>query len=294
MKKKFLWLFSIIAIASTIFLIGCQKERFFDQDEIVQVERDLTDSEIEDVVKMIEDAGISDISRAEIANKLNEPVKQNALRAGGGPCYDSSDLTSFLAQYGQCAPDYIPTWNNYFQDANCAVAKWQYFGHERDPETGEGVLSEMISDSIVWNVSGATVTTFEDDGNSNNNTGNLWFQTYTVDENLDTIPNCGFFQPPTNGGHETTVTVYVGGAVYQRSAAGWAQVNNVPDEFPYSAPNGPGYSEPSSTFDWSGCFCPIEFEPYEFMVEGLQWDLNYDGCVNVADLLILLAGYGAC
>lgn len=214
-------------------------------------------------------------------------------RANGPLCYDTADLLAFLVEYGRKAIDYIPTWNNYFQDANCNVAQWQYFGAERDALSGEGFGSNIIPDSVVWNIDGILVTTYPDDASPNQNAGNLWFQTYSQDIEGNLTPNCGFFQPACNGGHDATVTVYIDGAIYQRSAAGWAQVNSVPDDFPYCAPYGSGYSEPSATFDWAGCGCPFVFEQYQFMLDsGLEWDLDNDGMVATTDLLHFLVDYG--
>lgn len=279
MKKIFL-LFALLFLINQ----GCKKEEFV--DDFSSVEQTINKVTFE--------------TPQELTGWLNEKIGRDEFRPGmfqelfqrsAKPlCYDSIDLLSFLSQYGQKADDYIPAWNNYFQDANCNVAQWQYFGYERDPETSNGIGTELVPDSVVWSVSGAEHTTYGEES--------LFFQTYTLDpETLDTVPNTdcpGIFQPPCNGGHATTVTVYLDEAVYQRSAVGWAQVNTVPETIaPFCAPYGFAYSEPSATFDWAECGCLFEFNEFEFMIDsGLDWDLAQDGHINTSDLLILLTNYG--
>lgn len=277
---------NIILLAAALMLTfqGCKKESF--DTNFLSIHQNKDEVYFENSKELAdwlnETAGRTDFQASqfdELFSKSNQPL-----------CYNATDLLHFLAQFGLKAPDYIPSWNNYIQDVNCALG-WDYIGHERNPETANGVTTQITPDSVVWNLDGLTHTTYSGDFT-------LYFQTYFVDPvTLDTLPrlDCpGTFQPPCNASQETTVTVYINGAVYQRSAIGWAQINNVPESLaPYCAPFGPGYSEPSANFDYLGCFCLFQFEPYQFMVDsGLEWDLNQDGGVFISDLFIFLSQYG--
>jgi len=168
--------------------------------------------------------------------------------------FNGGDLLNFLSEYGQTESDYIPTWNNFFQDASCNVAQWQYTGAE--------------ADAVQWILNGDTITNAEA----------LKFETPF---------NCGGYLPPCNGAHDCTVRVTVNGAIFERSAIGWARVNGL--DLP-SCQLQVFDVEPSGTF-WQGQ--PIEFEPFEFLVEPkLKYDLNGDHIVNGSDLLIFLTSYG--
>lgn len=106
--------------------------------------------------------------------------------------FTSADLLGLLAEYGQNEPDYVPTWNNFFQDAQCNTAQWQYTGQP--------------CDSVQWILYGDTI---RDDVS-------LFFLT----EN-----GCGYYQPPCNGAHDVTVRAYLDGTIYERSAVSWGRLN---------------------------------------------------------------------
>ena len=170
-------------------------------------------------------------------------------KSNGG--YTMDDVLGLIAEFGQKEPDYIPQWNNYFQDAFCNTAQWTF-------------LSAPV-DSVFWILNGDTVR----------NDISLWFST---------PQGCGFYSPPCNGGHVCTVQAHIGGSVYERTATGYALVNNT------GLPScGIGPFEVTS----AGLFSagqPINFEPYEFLVHSrFNYDLDGNHTVNVQDLFILLS-----
>ena len=170
-------------------------------------------------------------------------------KSNGG--YTMDDVLGLIAEFGQKEPDYIPQWNNYFQDAFCNTAQWTF-------------LSAPV-DSVFWILNGDTVR----------NDISLWFST---------PQGCGFYTPPCNGGHVCTVQAHIGGSVYERTATGYALVNNT------GLPScGIGPFEVTS----AGLFSdgqPINFEPYEFLVHSrFNYDLDGNHTVNVQDLFILLS-----
>lgn len=168
--------------------------------------------------------------------------------------YDSADLIELLAQYGNECEDYVPTWNNYFQDASCNTAQWQYLG-EGSP------LFIIGEDSIA--------------------THSLRFQTYFQNDSV----NCPGYEYLCNGALFCTVRVEYNGCIYERSAIGYASRN----PSPFENCGSPLDVTPSGTF-WAGQ--QLEFEPYEFLVDGFEYDLNNDGKVDSSDLLDLFANYG--
>lgn len=201
-------------------------------------------------------------------------------------CYNTEDLLSFISQYRTRVPDFIPVWNNYFQDVNCFDSRWEFFLYERqqDGTAPPPAVTELV-DNVEWNVSGAIVNT----------DGDLQFATYFITEG-DTIlnPNCpGTFQPPCNGGHEVVVTVTIGGATYQRSNISFGGVNNVPASIaPLCTELTVSDITDSGQFD-QDCPCPTVFDSYEFLLDsGLEWDLDNDGVVELLDLLIFFENYG--
>mgnify|MGYP002639637569 CR=1 FL=1 len=291
MRNISLKIMSFIFVGCAFFLWSCEKEIIepVQQEQVVKEQKWDSIEEFEmyadRAYQIIHSSGIEELetmSYEDVAYTMKNGRQMNE-------CFNSNDLLSFLAEYGASAPDYIPAWNNYFQDANCNVAQWQYFGKERGEE-GTAVNTTIIPDQVIWNVSGEEFAATTTDGT-------LKFTTYIIEGN-DTIPNInceGNFQPPCNGGHAVTVTVIIGDAVYQRSNISWGQVNNVPESI---APDCTEYSSfdvtNSSTFDFD-CFCPIVFDEYQYLIDdGLTWDLNGDHVVNASDLLIFIANYGNC
>tara|TARA_R110000851_G_scaffold319347_1_gene483666 strand:- start:6358 stop:7170 length:813 start_codon:yes stop_codon:yes gene_type:complete len=264
--------------------IGCKKEVF--EPDVTQTEE--LGKRADSVYQVLQNTGSEELMaiKYQVVHDAMREVYKGKNR--GVSCYDLADLFGFLSEYGSTTPDYIPVWNNYFQDANCSVAQWQYLSKER----GEGGIAEntdITPDKVIWTVSGADFDATETEGT-------LKFVIYTTNLEGDTIPNTdcsGVFQPPCNGTHPVDVTVNVGVAVYQRSNISHGRVNKVPSSI---APACTEYSASdvtnSSTFDFD-CFCPIVFDEFEFLIDdGLVWDLNGDHYVSVEDLMILLVGYG--
>ncbi len=172
------------------------------------------------------------------------------------PPYDSNDLLGLLSEYGTSDLDIVPTWNNFFQGASCGNAVWNY--------TGLGTSTFIINGEEIQ-------------------TQSLVFQTYQPTG----APLCDGYEPQCNGGLDCIVRVEYNGAIYERSAIGWAQRIGVP--FP-NCEIAVFEVEPSGTF-WQGQ--PLEFEPYQFIIQSsLSWDLNGDNTVNGEDLQLLLANYG--
>ena len=171
------------------------------------------------------------------------------------PSYNSDDLLGLLSEYGTSDVDLIPTWNNFFQDASCNVAQWQY--------TGNGTSTFIINGDEI-------------------ETQALVFQTYQPTG----APLCDGYEYGCNGAIDCTVRVEFNGATYERSAIGWAHRVGAP--FP-NCDLGVFDVEPSGTF-WQGQ--PIEFEPYQFITQSsLSWDLNGDYIVDGEDLQLFLANY---
>jgi len=281
------------ALLFSVF-IGCKKEIIEpDTPQIENVIRttemptqEELDKKADRVYQMLQNTGNEEIMAIEyqvVRNTMKEAYKNKRE-----VCYDTTDLLGLLSEYGAITPDYIPAWNNYFQDANCNVAQWQYLAKERG-EDGTAENTDLIPDQVIWTVSGTDVDATATEGT-------LKFVTYTTNLEGDTIPNAdcpGTFQPPCNGAHPVDVITTIGIAVYQRSNISYGHVNNVPVGI---SPSCTEYSSAdvtnSSTFDFD-CFCPIVFDEFEFLIDdGLVWDLNGDHSVNSADLLILLAAYG--
>jgi len=226
-------------------------------------------------------------------------------------CYDSVDLLAFLAEYGESPRDIIPAVpNSEFQDAFCFTAFWEASVHERDPINGTANNSSVQPVEVIWEI----------DEDPAVNTGielSLPLFTYnlvncdtiwatdpdTGEQIVEEIINCesiintdcpGIFQPSCDGVHICTITmIFEDGSVYQRTGTVRGEVNNLPEEIAPCELGLVDYDQISlSTFDFD-CFCPIVFEPYEFMVNsGLEWDLDGDGAVAIQDLLLLLANYG--
>ncbi len=271
---------SIVLVGCLFFLWSCEKKVIEPINQIQNTEE--LDANADRAFSILQSSGIEELKNLSYKDIVDAMKNGNQLNV----CYNTTDLLGLLSEYGTSALDYIPAWNNYFQDANCNVAEWQFFGKERG-EDGTAINTVIIPDQVIWNVSGVD---FETDGT-------LQFVTYVIEGN-DTIPNIncdGTFQPPCNGGHLVTVTVIIGNAVYQRSNISFGQVNNVPESI---APLCTEYSSVdvtnSSTFDFD-CFCPIVFSEYQYLIDdGLTWDLNGDHIVNTNDLLILLANFGVC
>lgn len=189
-------------------------------------------------------------SQSSTGNRV-ESVQQQAQTP-----YNSDDMLSFLTEYGTRDVDLIPSWNNFFQGAFCGNANWDY--------TSEGVATFIIGGEEIV-------------------TQSLVFQTYTNGE-----PTCDGFEYGCNGSVACTVRVDHNGAVYERSAIGWAHRGNTPFS---SCDLGVFDVEPSGLYEAGQL---IEFEPYEFLVESsLTWDLNGDHIVNAEDLTIFLSNYAS-
>lgn len=199
------------------------------------------------------------------------------------PCYNTDDLTGFLSQYGGVAADIIPTVpGDYFQDANCGIAKWIAETRLRD-ENGLAIATGLQPLTYTW--------TLDTDPSIVTETPILPFYTYT-DGSINT--DCpGIFQPSCNGSHLLEIRLeFADGTIYSRSGTAYGQVNGTPVEI---CQLGLSNYIPSDLnyFDFD-TFSPIEFEPYQFLEQGLEWDLNNDGSVNTSDLNIFLAGFGDC
>lgn len=206
-----------------------------------------------------------------------------AVVAQSPPCYTSTDLNSFLTQYGTHAADIVPLVpSDYFQDANCGVAKWKADVRILDT-SGTLIATDLQPISINW--------TLDDDIPIVTEDWTLPFYTY-VNEEINT--DCpGIFQPTCNGFHELQITMeFADGTIYSRNGTAYGQVNNAPVSLCELGSESYEASD-LNIFDFD-CLCPIEFESYEFLVQGLEWDLNNDGSVNVSDLNIFLAGFGDC
>jgi len=218
------------------------------------------------------------------------------------PCFDITDILEFLAVFGVCVPDLIPIVpNDYFQDANCNVAKWTAQLKERDPSDSTTNNYAGIPVNIVWEL----------DGDPPISTGSDWilpFYTYNLENcqdstwneiwgawqysNCDTIIDVGcpgIFSPSCNGAHNLVITMTMDdGSVYQRAGTAYGQVNFAPFE---TCTGVTIVGSDLSNFDFD-CFCPLTFTEHEFLIEsGIDWDLTNDGCVNSGDLLILLSNF---
>lgn len=189
--------------------------------------------------------------------KITQGELQNKMRLRP-PMYDINDVLGLISEFGEQDIDYIPAWNNFFQDAICNTAKWDYFGEP--------------CDSVQWFIYDEVITT-----------DTLKFQTYFPSG----MPNCAGYEPHCNGAHFHTVRAYLDGAIYERSSVGWAKVLHatIPNCTEYAVFN----VTPSGLFEAGQ---PLIFEPYEFLIQSsLQYDLNQDHIVNIADLWIMLAAY---
>lgn len=215
---------TLITLTLIITLVSCQKQ----SDDVFEI------------LQNSEHYELKQITRTEIEN------------ASTGN-YSISDVLGLIAEFGQTEPDYIPQWNNYFQDASCNTAQWTFLS--------------APADSVFWILNGDTIR----------NEISLWFET---------PQGCGFYSPPCNGGHVCTVQVHIGGSVYERTATGYALVNNT------GLPScGIGPFEVTS----AGLFSagqPIQFEPYQFLTQTrFNYDLDGNHTVNITDLFILLSSY---
>ena len=207
--------------------------------------------EQKDIHQVLQESNIPELKSISI-NEINE--KSRVMP----PLYDIDDLLGLISEFGESEVDYIPAWNNFFQDASCNTAKWDYLGEP--------------CDSVQWFIYDEVITA-----------DTLKFQTFFPSG----MPRCEGYEPPCNGAHFHTVRAYLNGAVYERSSVGWANVI-----IPLTS-SCTDYSvidvTPSGLFEFGQ---PLEFEPYEFMIQGaLQYDLNGDYTVNINDLWILLASY---
>ena len=205
-------------------------------------------SDVYEVINNSKHAELQALTKGEIDNRMKLMP----------PLYDIDDLLGLVSEFGQVEVDYVPAWNNFFQDASCNTAKWDYFG--------------APCDSVQWFIYDEVITS-----------DTLKFQTYFPSG----MPRCEGYEPPCNGAHFHTVRAYLNGAIYERSAVGWANVL-VPLTLTCTE-----YAvwdvTPSGIFEAGQ---PLVFEPYEFMIQGaLQYDLNGDYIVNINDLWILLSAY---
>lgn len=196
-----------------------------------------------------------------------------------GECFTALDLLTLLEHYGKCAPNYVIGWNNYFQDANCNIAQWQFFVGEVGPDSTASIIT-VQPDSVVWTIDDIDNVTMQ---------SNLLFQTYTSG-GIPAACSVGEYQPQCNGAHSVTATGWFGGSSYVRSGISYGLINNVPPAIP-TCELGPFDVENTLFYDFQ-CQCPITFETYEMLdvaYEGMDFDGN--GCVNSIDLLYLLARY---
>lgn len=208
----------------------------------------LDDTNVYDVLQKSSHNELKNITLAEINERSSIMPK----------LYDIDDLLGLVSEFGQSEVNYVPAWNNFFQDASCNTAKWNYFA---DP-----------CDSVQWFIYDEVITA-----------DTLKFQTYFPSG----MPRCEGYEPPCNGAHFHTVRAYLNGAIYERSGIGWANVlvPLTPQCTDYAVWN----VTPTGTFEAG---VPLVFEPYEFLIQGsLQYDLNGDYLVNINDLWILLASY---
>lgn len=270
----------LFALCAVLLIVACTKT--FEED-IVAEESYL---KAEQLQKLFTQHDI-ELSVEEIQRALDASPDSRS------ECYDQADLNSFLGEFGQNALKIIPSVpNDWFQDANCTVAKWTANVNTWDPVDSTANNTSLIPTSIEWVLDSIDYITVE-------NSLILPFYTYTLDslDNIVVNENCpGIFQPSCNGYHNVTVTMtFDDGSVYSRYGTAYGQVNNVPDDLPTCNPDSVNYTVIDlGTYDFVEQQS-LTFEPYQFLVQsGLEWDLNNDGYVNVSDLLILLVGYGAC
>lgn len=281
--KKTLFFISILTAAMLMFTVhACKKETFIDNENQLEI----VESKVEELYDFALDNDIP-VTKAQIENAMVS--EDYAEYRSSEECYTVLDLIGISSSYGfKVEYDYIPSWQNYFQDANCNVAKWTYYGHERN-EDGTGSLSDIDPASVDWLI--ASISEEGEDCDSTAillfNEDEIWFQTY--DSNQE--PNCGWFQPDCNGGHATTLTVTLeDGSVWSRSAIGYAGVNNTPDDICDCNYN--SLDVQASFVNELGTFEPIIFDEYEFLIESsLPYDFDNSGTVDVLDFLVVSSNY---
>jgi hypothetical protein len=277
-----------LLLVSLFFLTGfmaCKKEDFI--DDFISIEQDVAEVTFETPHKL------SDwLNEALGREEFRPDMFQELFNRRITPlCYNYADLMSFLAQFGSSVPDIIPTIpNDFFQDANCTVARWTAMVFERDAIDYTANSSSIVPTEVLWKI----------DSDPAINTGSeleLKFYTYTPDSLGNSVINedCpGFFQPSCNGYHNITITMtFANGSIYQRSGTGKAHVNYVPEEYPDCDLSYADYEASDLTMFDFDCYCLLTFEAQEFLLEsGLEWDLNTDGYVSINDLFVLLSQYG--
>lgn len=187
---------------------------------------------------------------------------------------------------GTTAADIVPTVpNSYFQDANCFVAEWEYQTRERNEIDSTAQVSDLIPVQIEWRLSQDTLDAdgiFIDTVYTGSNPI-LDFKTYAQD--------CGEYQPPCNGGHAVQITVTMSnGTQYRNTGVLYAQVNDVPKEYPDCPIDSQDYTG-MPIFDFE-VFELIKFDPYQFYIGGLTGDFDKNGVVNIIDLIFVASHWG--
>lgn len=226
----------IFAFAASTIVSSCTKEPSPNTEQLY------------DVIQASKHEDLKELSVTEIDN----------IEKSRSASFTITDLFEFLSEYGQTEPDYIVTWNGFFQGQSCNVAQWQYTG--------------APCDSVHWILYGDTIR----------NDVSLWFFN---DSNPITGP-CGFYTPPCNGAHEVKVRAYLQGSIYEGEAISWANQTGVDlpacDLQVQDATN-------SSGFEFGQA---IEYEPYEFLVQSrFSYDLNKDHTVNIEDFFLFVADF---
>jgi len=265
-------IFTLTLILILSLTLGCSKQTEINPTSI---------STPTEMYNFLQEKGIHDVSLGEIEGAMNSPAKSNRN------CYVVTDLLSFLIEYGLEEPDLIPTVpNDWFQDANCNVAKWTADVKERNPLDSTAINTNAPVYNITWTLDSTDVI----------NTGNsfiLPFYTYMVDSlgNIVINPECpGVFQPSCDGYHNVILEMTWNSSVYKRVGTAYGQANGTPDVILDCI--GVDYlASDLSTFDFVA-WAPLKFTPYEFLTEsGLQWDLDGNHIVNSQDLLLFLLNW---
>jgi len=261
----------LILIISVSLFAGCGRE-------------DLTNTSNKEVIRIIEDFGFVGLNENEIIEALNTP---KSSIYDNPPCYNIEDLSAFLTNFGSCAKDIIPTLSNdYFQDANCNVAKWESSVREFNPIDSTGVNTNINPVSIKW---------FLDSDNYINTGSDFTLPFYTYNDGVINSDCDGIFQPSCNGAHSVVIQMeFEDGTIYRRIGTGFAIVNNTPSDIPQCELSILDYSPSDLSYFDFDTFTPIKFEPYEFIIQGLDWDLDNDNCVSTSDLNLFLIGFGDC
>jgi len=271
MKKTFI----LFLLAVSTLLISCSKE--------IESSKETTKLTPTELKQIFDEKGID----------LPITFFESSLRSESSSttCYNTNDVLNFLTFYGSSVEDIIPTIpNDYFQDANCNVAKWTAGVRKRNPIDSTTLSTSSIPINITWEIqTSPSINTGSDFA--------IRLYTYIQDSlgNITINENCpGITSIPCNGAQSCIITMeFVDGSIYQRSGTIYGQINNTPDEIQDC--EGVQYTTNDLSYYDFECNCPIQFEKNQFLIySGLTWDLNGDGSIDTLDILILLMNYGNC